>query len=451
MKRMLLMVSSFIIAASLAACSDGQTNNQGASPQANGKKAITISVLKTDRFLQLAEQLYEEAHPDIDIQLKEYTVTPKGEDGEINLAPDAGTVEKFVNTVGTEILSGKGSDLIDLRSLPMTKYVEKKALVDLNEMMAEDSAFDVNQFYGNILDPMKINGGLYAVPLQYNLKLMIGDAVSIHAAGIQIDDRKWDWSKFAEVAKQLVKDEDGDGIMDKFAITSTTPDSLLVNLLLDNYGKYVDAENKQAHFDSEAFLHLLKQVKGLYDDQLISGESASWGEQFFSPWTANSAEDLLLYPKAVYDGNGEVYRKPGMGQGITFSSGMMLGINANSNVKEEAWDFLKFLLSEEMQSSPELKGFSLRKSVVDAAIDQVQLGLEEGTVQLITGVIPKPFPNSELQSLKSLIEEAGIFSKSDPKVISIIYEESSTYYAGQKSAEEVAKLIQNRVTTYMNE
>ncbi|MNW02119.1 hypothetical protein D3C71_1978580 [compost metagenome] len=53
--------------------------------------------------------------------------------------------------------------------------------------------------------------------------------------------------------------------------------------------------------------------------------------------------------------------------------------------------------------------------------------------------------------LKQLIQSASSLAKADDKMLSMIEEESKTYFSGQKSAEEVAKLIQNRVTTYLNE
>ena len=39
----------------------------------------------------------------------------------------------------------------------------------------------------------------------------------------------------------------------------------------------------------------------------------------------------------------------------------------------------------------------------------------------------------------------------DPVELIIIYEEMPAYFAGQKSFDEVTKLINNRATTYLNE
>ena len=43
------------------------------------------------------------------------------------------------------------------------------------------------------------------------------------------------------------------------------------------------------------------------------------------------------------------------------------------------------------------------------------------------------------------------FSAEEDQVIRIISEEAAAYYSGQKGAEDVAGIIQNRVRLYVNE
>ena len=40
---------------------------------------------------------------------------------------------------------------------------------------------------------------------------------------------------------------------------------------------------------------------------------------------------------------------------------------------------------------------------------------------------------------------------SDEAIYTIVFEQAQAYYSGQKSAEEVARLIQSKVTIYVNE
>lgn len=54
--------------------------------------------------------------------------------------------------------------------------------------------------------------------------------------------------------------------------------------------------------------------------------------------------------------------------------------------------------------------------------------------------------------LKQTISSANkLRSKKSSKIEDVITEESKSFFTGQKTAEAVAKLIQNKVTTYLNE
>ena len=55
------------------------------------------------------------------------------------------------------------------------------------------------------------------------------------------------------------------------------------------------------------------------------------------------------------------------------------------------------------------------------------------------------------QRVYDLIEAAVGIMENDAYIYNIITEESSAYFSGQKSAEEAAEIIQNRVQNYIDE
>jgi multiple sugar transport system substrate-binding protein len=58
----------------------------------------------------------------------------------------------------------------------------------------------------------------------------------------------------------------------------------------------------------------------------------------------------------------------------------------------------------------------------------------------------------DIQVLNTFISSAVYRGKSDSRKIGdILFEESPAYFTGQKSAEAVGKLIQNKVMLYLNE
>ena len=57
----------------------------------------------------------------------------------------------------------------------------------------------------------------------------------------------------------------------------------------------------------------------------------------------------------------------------------------------------------------------------------------------------------DIADLNKLIEGITRYDGADREILKIILEEADPFFKGRKPAEEVAKLIQNRVNTYLNE
>ena len=63
----------------------------------------------------------------------------------------------------------------------------------------------------------------------------------------------------------------------------------------------------------------------------------------------------------------------------------------------------------------------------------------------------KPFTKEQTDKLRGLIDSAKGLKKTDKKVAEIINEEAQAYFAGDKSLDDTCNIIQDRVTTYVNE
>ncbi|WP_312475710.1 extracellular solute-binding protein [Neobacillus sp.] len=145
----------------------------------------------------MAKKEYEKKHPNITIQIKGFTIK--------NMFSPV-LLEKYLKTTSTEVLSGKGADLFVLNesSLPVDRIVDKKAFVNLNDYINIDTSFDKYQYYINIIQNSKMNGGLYVLPARFFLIALFVDQDAISKTGVKIDDKhNWTWSQFVEVSKQL--------------------------------------------------------------------------------------------------------------------------------------------------------------------------------------------------------------------------------------------------------
>ncbi|MDQ0088946.1 multiple sugar transport system substrate-binding protein [Paenibacillus anaericanus] len=432
-------VFSLIVALTmtLAACSGGASLEKKEGQ--DGKKTVVLSVLHADPVYSLAEKQYEEKHPNVDIQIKEYS---KGEGSN-----QEGDIEKYVNTTNTELLSGKGADLISLnvKDLPVRKYVDKKMLVNLSSLMKKDATFDSSQYEMNILDGAKINGGLYTMPLRFSLNGFMGDAKAIEESGVKFDDSKWTWSEFITVGKSLAASGGH-----TYSIGNTSRDQMLYDLFTDNYKRIVNEETRPASFNTNEFALLMEQVKTLFEEKVVTDAEVDAGDYFFSTVWIFSPTDYFVMPSLIFEkGKGKIYNKPlatDQQVGDSFTMQMTLGMNATSAVQAEAWDFMKFLMSEEIQTMPDHPSFSIHKAVNEKTLQDLQ---NKGSIEAMGSTVP--VQKADIDMIKQMMVNASTPEKHDSKIRTIITEEVKAYYSGQKSAQAVAELVANRVTTYLNE
>ncbi|WP_052350694.1 ABC transporter substrate-binding protein [Paenibacillus gorillae] len=380
---------------------------------------------------------FEAKYPDIDLQIQ-----AKKQAGEEIKSED---FEEYRKSINTALLSGKGPDVMDNSELPEDQYIEKGLLLNLDTLLSQDDTLKQDNIQMNVLKGNNQQGGTYSIPSGFYLRTFIGDGKLLKDAAI--NEQTWTWQNFANVVKPLIQGKDG-----LHAMSDYTPDMLMQEMTVDNYSLYVDKAAKKAKFDSPEFVALMKQVKSMFDDGLMTTESAENDKQLFYSVVLRDPVDVINETHSVFD-NPRFMQKPHS----TEQSGAMriittsrFAVRANTPSQEEAGKLLSFMLSEEGQSMPERGGFSLLKSVNKQKLEEIKEKVKTGSYQLPDGQTVRA-EDEEFDRFIQLLDHADQDSTLDGKVIAIVGEESLAYFSGQKSPEEAAKLIQNRATTYLNE
>ncbi|MEC0242621.1 ABC transporter substrate-binding protein [Paenibacillus dokdonensis] len=453
-----ILASCFLVL-SLTACGSGSTSagtvsNDAAnglntddkvsekndnSSSTGGKKTIVFSTFFPDARFQEAKKKYEKLHPNIEIKLEDVKTDDSHLEAEMN---------KYVTTMNTAMLAGKGPDLLQMDLLPTDNYAKHKLLTDLSPMMDQDSAFKKEDYFSNILDNVRTGNALYSMPLSFFLTGFAGDENVIAKTGVSVDDKSWSWIDFMKTSKQLVASK-----AFPYALAYGDPEYLLADIVIDNYSLFVDAASHKANFESASFTGLMNQVKSMYDDNIVRSDGR--GNAYFSDIQINSPWDYLVTLRE-YGEHMKLFIKPhaqDTTDGGYFRTYRDISLTSNSKVKSEAWDFLKFMMSEEIQTPPTTAGFPINKKVFSKQIQQLK---EEGTIQAyqegpLHGLTFK-VDQAKLGQLESFVNGAIHHAnfKSD-KVRETIINESKAFFTGQKSADDVARVVQNKVNTYLNE
>ena len=61
------------------------------------------------------------------------------------------------------------------------------------------------------------------------------------------------------------------------------------------------------------------------------------------------------------------------------------------------------------------------------------------------------FTEEEIQKIEEIINNTDRFYSEDPAIFDIVKKQIDAFYSGQRSAEDVAKLIQSQARIYVNE
>ena len=436
---------------------EGEDVAPASDGSAAGKIPVTVSVMENTRFLQQAEAAFEQANPGIDIQIQSYVATPDSKGPVMRTVGDsidAATLEKYRTSVNTELMSGKGADLIAVESLAYEKYAERGMFVDLTDRMRQDASMKPEELNAGVLEGVKVNGLQAALPIHYNLDMTVGNEKLLSDAGILVDDRTWTWQELLQSGEQAIASQPGAA---RAILAGVTPEDLLARIVQSEFDRYVDASAKTANFANDSFVALLQEIKRLSDAGLIDGnpEMAMQDMDVFKSMQLKRPMELFMFPKVAYRGTGKVYWAPGGGesQGVTYDSELMLAMNRNSKVQEEAWSFLSFLLSEQMQSQPSMDGYPIRKASLKTMLNQFVEMLSKGQIRMAgpSGDTPPAPTEAEIDAVVALAEQVGAFAGSDPQIMNMVKEEAASFFGGAASAEDAAELIQNRVGTYLNE
>ena len=147
------------------------------------------------------------------------------------------------------------------------------------------------------------------------------------------------------------------------------------------------------------------------------------------------------------------------GRGPILNPYSTVSISASSSLKDACLDFIKVLLSEDVQdesySNPVLRA-SAEKIIDDtfktASDNYNQMKTEYGIsdAEMRDWGYSKPSATAKEDYLE-ILENVSVYPKFEGSVTDIIVEEARAYLSGQKDVEEFIKNSQNRVQTYLDE
>lgn len=415
------------------------------------KKTIVLGTVYSSSVLRNAVMEFNRESDQYLIKIREY------------LDPQTHDRTDAAIRMSGDILSDDCPDLLDLADLDLKALASRGLLVDLNPYLEGSRLLKPSDFLDNLLEAYTIDGKLITVPPRFSLKTVFGWSTETGGSS------GWTLTELMAYA---------DAHPDAELFDNTSRDEILQYLMSCSEDAFIDWSAGECCFESDVFKQLLEFVSR------FPGEAEENSERSSTPVRIRNREVLLLVetlmefdsiqlPLAIYNHQGSSIGFPS----ADGSAGCMLipyeayAITAKSDQKEGAWAFLEKLLTSGDSSSSFFP--SLKTRLAEKAADAVTpeyLTDEEGKICLDGNGKPilkdagmgiyysdweytYHLPTQEEVDLTlRLIKEAKPVSPGGTsEVIKIINEEAESYYQGQKTVEEAAKVIQRRVRIYVKE
>lgn len=404
------------------------------------KETITVGAMYVDDNVKKAAIAFNKKNNKYQIEFKDYS---NEEDPQTKMNAD--------------IIAGNVPDILCLSGLSVNQYVEKGILEDLTSYYEKDSDVSVDDMIPSVAKAMQIDGKYYYIAPGFYVNTLVGAAKTVGTEpGWTMDDLK----KLLDEHK------------DARPFYSENKNDNLYSFITMNISDYVDWSTGECTFDGQDFKDILEICnRGTNEETDYSEDSPSEpslvkeGKVLLTNGGSLDMESVELY-EAMFNGDITFIGYPNKDKdGSYFSFDKQLGIYSKSKNKDAAWEFLKTFLTKEYQgdrnnlySNPTrqdafdmlVKSKTATKKYTDELGNEVE-PLESGWGWDDLNVDIGPLTDKQAQMYIDLVNNTDKTGEYNDEIGNIITEEAKAYFSGQKSLDETADVIQNRVKTYVNE
>lgn len=335
-----------------------------------------------------------------------------------------------------EIVAGRGPDILSSYLVQdLSGYIENGYFANLEGMIEDESQYLQAAFAGGRTD-----GVLYGIPYDFCLHLA---AYSEDFTGGRTAWTLPELMEAVEASEAEILQYGCDGL-----------DIVLKYGLYDNDNTaYIDWEKGESHLEAEPFLKLLEFARKYRDtesekrseteDEMLRSGKAAAAYMYF----ADSA--VLKRAEKAFEGKTAVLGYPRTSGNGIYAEGRYLYVNSASGCREGVEEYLRFLLSEQEQSRymiNESAGFGQVFIVSYFPVNLNSFRKLEEYWQNTADISEK-----QIEQVDFMLENAKPDNWYARDIRYIFSEELEPYFAGDKTAEQAAEILDSRVQIYLDE
>ena len=409
-------------------------------------RELNIFTLDKNKFLEQAINLYQSQNRDFDINLtvarEEY---PELSD------------EDIIKNLNTEIANGNSPDIIFLDGLNTKEYLNKDVLIDLSEVVTEVE--DKEEIYENIFKTFENEEGIFAVPLKFSFMIEASEYSDINNFN--------DFNDFIEQVKSVIeKDKD----FSKQILTLNQAISIYYRVIFNGEEDFTEENLKSFYSNLDELISIMETYE--IEDEME--ECIHELDLSYIRVLPCNFEDIVLassgkmmvamdYIDSLYsycqlircdELNDELsYNIMASDDSKIFIPQSIVGISSKSKDIDGAKSFLKFLISEEGQSSYDfMNGLAINKnSLIKSMENVVEFEMEININGNSKSLKIDAFNENEKEQFFNDINDMTMASITNPTIESIIMEQANKILHNNLNPDEATKNAYKKLKIYLME
>jgi hypothetical protein len=368
---------------------------------ATSPKILTLAVSNedsTEQILKLMVSQYNFEHTDYKIEIVERSDDELSMDLISDAAPD---MLLFSNIDGWERVT-------------IDSCIKNGMLQNLDPFMEKSEKIQKKDMIEGVCNALESGDSIYTLTYGFRIR-------TIYVKDTFEAPENWSLSEMLDIAEDLPEN---------VAVTEGTKSEFLLEVMQWCLHTFVDSATATCNFENTTFYKLLELCNERFPDT-YTDSSFDYADEFLLNF-AFSADSLAMLCDTL-----EMADSQATFTGIPDANGGQLllapriGITYSCKYPDAAWEFVE--------------GYAtMRNTSVYLPIFQSYLDSQQKTLKEIYA------PEIVDQAIR-LIQGATTVTEEYSPIPNIVVDEAQAYFSGDKSAEDVAKVIQNRVSIYLSE
>lgn len=369
--------------------------------------------------LVVACKAYQEAHPDVEIEIIDYSQEYGYEQGKTQFCLD--------------VLTKDAADIYFYSPYDFD-VDEEIAFADLQSFITSDPEFSTEDYYWDIVTANQSGEQLFSMPLAFGVGAMVGPKTLLG------DIDSWTLSEFMAL---------DDTLPEGFILTADgKPSQNLAAYLEDSIDAFIDPVTGEIDLENDTFYEALEYATrfAFYDDKSqaqINTDTLVLSNHYISGIQAYGS--IFLESKEPP----QIIGSPENSGKLKASIDRLMSISASTDDREVSWDILKFFLTEDMQTlTLDHFGTGVYGIPINRDADKWQIGYFDHGSE--TGSITNEY-RVYTDDYLAFVDSIDAIDPISFAISDLVEEEAPYYFSGQKSKEELARVLENRILLLLSE